>query len=129
METWSLFCYFCYIGSKFMMLRYATRLKGFAAAGGSSKWLLQPPSSAVAPLLASTFHNSAWTEMSRKSGSKAMEFPVRPPSKKQLRKRRKLMEALSLKRDPVKEKIREHNVMDQLESMDVSKRVAELGQR
>lgn len=105
------------------MLRYAHRLKGLTC---RASWAASPM---VTPLLASTFHSSSVLSMGRKSGSKAMEFTVRPPSKKQMRKRRKLMEALALKRDPVKEKIRDQNIMNQIENMDVSSRVAELGQR
>lgn len=46
----------------------------------------------------------------RKGGSKINEFAFRPPSKKQIKKRARLMETLSAKRDPHKEKLKSHQI-------------------
>jgi hypothetical protein len=57
----------------------------------------------------SPFHSSA-TALGRKGGSKILENPSRPPSKKQARKRANFILEQKAKRDPRKEKIRQHNL-------------------
>jgi pentatricopeptide repeat protein len=52
--------------------------------------------------------------MGRKSGTKAIEFPARAPSKKQLKRRAQLMIRLGEKRDPKKEAIRDSKVKHQM---------------
>lgn len=75
-----------------------------------------------------SFHTSA-TSLGRKTGSSALEFPVRAPSRKQLRKKSKLMETLKEKRDPVKEKIKLENIRKQVQSEGFQKKLQELGDR
>ncbi len=54
--------------------------------------------------------------MGRKSGSRAIEFARRAPSKKQLKRRAKLMIRLGQKRDPKKEAIQDKKVLRQLDN-------------
>lgn len=52
----------------------------------------------------------------RHGGQKASEFPVRPPSKKQLKRKAKLVARLELKRDPKKEAIKMRRLEKQASS-------------
>lgn len=79
-------------------------------------------------LLGHSFHTSS-AVLGRRNGSKALEFPTRSPSKKQLRKKNKLIESLKLKRDPAKEKLKLENIKRQIQSPDFQKNMKELGDR
>ncbi len=52
----------------------------------------------------------------RKSGLNSMEFPAREPSKKQLKKKARFVEAAKEKRNPSKEKNRQNAIQTQLQS-------------
>jgi hypothetical protein len=62
----------------------------------------------------------------RKGGSKVLEFPVRPPSKKQIKKKSRLMERLSAKRDPPKEAIKKQQISKQVQSPEFKQQLTEL---
>lgn len=62
----------------------------------------------------------------RKSGSKAGEFAYRPPSKKQIKKRARLMETLSAKRDPRKEKLKSQQLKRMVADPGLKDKIREL---